>query len=299
METVSFYQIAKELAEEDGVTGEEIDPKTQKVMALPLVVDGVIKNRVQFDTYRKKRQEYLEELLGKAHILKKFKPNHSREFQIPIGKKEDIKFLVRQYASPVSRKIRKRKTDTITTADAKNEFESILKFIHLHMPEGIQTKEISTALAFSELTSRIAFDEVETALLKLIETDLCQVKWRPVSNIGAKTRVSKRGQVLDKRLRISNDSDAAFLIYLYLKMLRQQSLLWNEIVDEVADLRNEEIYEAIGPDENESASNGIFRDIRETIQEAQSNIFMRKLEASRAEPTSEQMKVVEDFINKR
>jgi len=306
---------AKEMAEEDEVVREEYDFVKQKMVLKRLVLEGKILNPIQFDTYRKKRQEYLQEVLEKAGLIEKFRPDPDKGFQIPLSQKEDIKFLLRQYASPVSRKIRKNKSKEITTAEAAATNAAILDFIHQKKPSSIHAKETATAYALSELQSREAFDEVEKILLKLIADDLSQVKSKPVSLTGPKTKLSARDAFVGKKLRIANDSDAAYLMYFYYSMLRQQSTLWNEIVDEVAELRNEEVLEILTPHDNDSydqesienetepsPENYRFRDIKEVIIDAQLRVFQNRVEKSRLRDpdlSPEEIKVVEDLLKSR
>ena len=313
---ISFYQIAKELAEEDKVTVEGYDAKKSKIISIPLVVRGKIQDKEKFELYRKKRQEYLIEILQKASLFDTFKPDANKKFQIPVSQKESIKFLLRHYASPVSRKIRKNKIDQITTAEVKITVAKLQEFINKNMSGPLQDKETETAYALSELQSRTAFDEVETGLLKLMEDDLSNVKAKPVSIVERGTKINRKGKDLDKKLRIANDSDAAYLMYVYYKMLRQQSMLWNEIVDEIVEIRNEEIMEILTPGDktdspvhdceeevDDTSSDGSkYRDIREVLEDAQIRILERRLEKTRwnaVEPTPEQKIAIEDFLSSK
>ncbi len=315
-DVISFYQIAKELAEEDKVAVEGSDTKKSKVIFIPLVVNGKIQDKDQFDLYRKKRQEYLIEILQKADLFDTFKPEQDKKFQIPVSQKESIKFLLRHYTSPVSRKIRKNKIDRITTAEVKITVANLQDFINKNMSVPLRDKETATAYALSELQSRTAFDEVETGLLKLMEDDLSNVKSKPVSLVDRGTQIHRKGKALDKKLRIANDSDAAYLMYVYYKMLQQQSMLWNEIVDEIVEIRSEEIIEMLtlgdktdshahdceeAVDEASSDSRK-YRDIREVLEDAQMRIIERRLEKSRwnsVEPSPEQKIAIENFLSSK
>lgn len=306
-ETVSFYQIAKELAEEEQVSVEVYDAEREVKKIIRLVVDGKVQDQSKFDTYRKKRQEYIEEIFKKAGVLKKYKVSvinettkkKETEFRIPMSQKEYVKFLLRQYTSAVSRKIRKDKIDKITTEEVKQEVDSIHEFIDEHVPEVDREKELVTAYVLTQLQSRTAFDEVETGLLKLMGDDLSQVKVRSVSE-GLKD--TKAGEIaeekgMDKELRIGNDSDAAFLMYYYYHLLQQQSKFWNEIVDMVDELRTEEIVEM-----EEAAGDGQkyqFRDIRSVVLKAHLLVIEQRMEDSlkdRNKPSPQQLKKVEEFL---
>jgi len=83
---VSLYQVLKEFAEEEKA---EVDGGR-------LVVNGKIVDQMKFQTYRKKRQAYTEEIFEKAKVLDKFKfvtidnndpENKEVEFRIPLSQK--------------------------------------------------------------------------------------------------------------------------------------------------------------------------------------------------------------------
>lgn len=313
-ETVSFYQIAKELAEEEQIIVEVYDVEREIYKKVRLVVDGKISKKpngkeiqAKFDAYRKKRQEYIEEIFKKAKVLKKYKvvivnettQKKETEFRIPVSQKEYVKFLLRQYTSAVSRKIRKDKIGKITTEEVKQEVDSIHEFIEKHVPEVEREKELVTAYVLTELQSRTAFDEVETGLLKLMGDDLSQVKVRPVDEGLKETKVGEVADEkgLDKELRIGNDSDAAFLMYYYYHLLQQQSKFWNEIVDMVDELRTEEIVEM------EEAAGDVqkyqFRDIRSVVLKAHLLVIEQRMDDSlkdKNKPSLEQLKKVEEIL---
>lgn len=303
-EYVSLYQVIKEFAEEEKA---EVDGGR-------LVVDSKVIDQVKFQTYRKKRQAYIEEMFEKAKQLDRFKfvtidendPNKKEvEFRIPLSQKEYVKFLLSQYADAVSRKIRKDKIDKIKTEEVKETFAKLENFINEHVPEAEREKEMVTAHVLTQIQSRVAFDEVEIGLLKLMGDDLSQVKLRPVSEVTKDTKVGKNGEILDKELRIGNDSDAAYLMYYYYHLLQQQSKLWNKIVDTVAELRFEECEEmADYAEEDEEASSGgyQFRDIRAVVLEAQMRLFEEHAESLAREenkPSTEQLRAVEEFLRQR
>ncbi|MBP2628712.1 MAG: hypothetical protein H6Q68_3423 [Firmicutes bacterium] len=58
-ETVSFYQIAKELAEEEQISVEVYDAEREVHKNHKASCDGKVQDQSKFDTYRKKRQESL------------------------------------------------------------------------------------------------------------------------------------------------------------------------------------------------------------------------------------------------
>jgi hypothetical protein len=306
-ETVSFYQIAKELAEEEQISVEVYDAEREVNKIIRLVVDGKVQDQSKFDTYRKKRQEYIEEIFKKAKVLDKYKvvivnettKKKETEFRIPVIQKEYVKFLLRQYTSAVSRKIRKDKIDKITTVEVKEEIDSIHKFLEKHVPEVDRENELVTAYVLTQLQSRTAFDEVETGLLKLMGDDLSQVKVRPASEGLKETKVGEASEEkgMDKELRIGNDSDAAFLMYYYYHLLQQQSKFWNEIVDMVDELRTEEIVEM------EEAAGEVqkyqFRDIRSVVLKAHLLVIEQRMEDSlkdKNKPSPQQLKNVEEFL---
>ena len=305
-ETVSFYQIAKEFAEEEQVLVDVYDAEREVKKKIRLVIDGKIQDQSKFDNYRKKRQDYVEEIFIKAGVLEKYKismvnettKRKENEFCIPILQKEYVKFLLRQYTSAVSKKIRNDKIDKITTDEVKETVDSIQKFVKKYVPEADREKEMVTAHVLTQLQSRTAFDEVETGLLKLMGDDLSQVKVRKssenIKDVKAEKCEAENG--VDKELRIGNDSDAAFLIYYYYHLLHKQSKFWNELVDMVDELRTEEIAEM-----EDSGGDGQyqFRDIRSVVLEAHMLVTQQRLEKSlrdKNKPTPEQLKKVEEFI---
>lgn len=209
---------------------------------------------------------------------------------------------MRQYADAVSRKIRKDKIDKIKTEEVKETVEKLTKLINEHVPEAEREKEKVTAYVLTQIQSRIAFDDVETGILKLMGDDLSPVKLRPVSEVTNETKVGKKGEVLDKEVRIGNDSDAAYLMYYYYYLLQQQSKAWNQIVDLVAELRFEECEDmADFAEENGevSSSDYHFDDIRAVVLKAQMRLFaqhVKKLESEEKKPSPEQLRAVKELL---
>ncbi len=307
-ETVSFYQIAKELAEEEQVSVKVHDAEREVNKIIKLVVDGKVQEASKFDNYRKKRQKYIEEMFKRAGVLKKYKvviinettKKKETEFHIPESQKEYVKFLLRQYTSAVSKKIRKDKINKITTEEVRETVDSIKDFVDKYVPEADREKEMVTSYVLTQLQSRTVFDEVETGLLKLMSDDLSQVKVRIVSKGMKKTKVGKAADTkdLDKELRIGNDSDAAFLMYYYYHLLQQQSKFWNEIVDMVNELRTEEIIDMVKI-KGENSQEYKHRDIRSVVLEAHILVNERRLEDSlqnENKVSPEQLKKVEEFL---
>lgn len=289
----SLYQIIKEFAEEEKAVAKD--------SARPLVVDGKIMDQVKFETYRRVRQKYLVEIFEIAGFLEQFKfitssntgsSQKEVEYRIPKAQKVYVKFLLRQYSSAVSKAIRKNKLDEIKTEKVQEIFDELEKIINEHVPDADHEKELVNAYAITQLQSRTAFDKVEIGLLKLMGDDLSQIKLRPVSEISKDTRLSKSGEVLDKELRIGNDSDAAFLMYYYYHLLQRQSEIWNQIVDKVAELRFEEITENL---ENEGISpECAFRDIRAVVFEAKMRVHEERMDHLKKynKPIDKQLEIV-------
>lgn len=303
-ECVSLYHIIRELAEEDKA---EADGEL-------LVVDGKIIDEVKFVTYYKKRKDHIKETLQKANLLeiflvaKKSKKDSSKEitnYCIPISQKEGIKQLLRLYAEPVSRKIRKNKIDTIKTEEIKNLLEKLNVYINKYLPESRKAREKENGYVITQFQSRVAFDEVEICLLKLIGNDLSNIKAQPIpeSEITKDTKIGKNGEILDKEARIWNDSDAAYLMYYYYYLLSEQSKIWNQIVDTVAELRFEECSEMMISSEKSgdiASREYQFRDIRDVVQEAKMLMFDKHVEkiTEDKQTTEEQLSGVENLLKK-
>ena len=304
VEYVSLYQVIKEFAEEEKA---EVDGGR-------LVMDDKVLDTIKFQTYRKKRQAYVEEIFEKAKVLDRFKivttdnkdPKKKEvEFQIPFSQKEYVKFLLRQYADAVSRKIRKDKIDKIKTEEVEETLTKLENLINEHVPATERPQELDTAYRLTQIQSRKAFDEVETGFLKLVGDDLSQVKLRPASRTKRNAKIGKNGENLDKEVRIGNDSDAAFLIYYYYYLMRQQSEKWNEIVDAVAELRFEEcekMADCVDEKEEDGPSQYQFCDIRAVVLEAKMLLFKGHAESvvkEENEPSPEQLCAIEKLLRLR
>lgn len=302
-EYVSLYHIIRELAEEEKAEADGI----------LLVVGGEIKDSVKFATYYKKRKGYIKEIFKKANLLENFivarrnKKNSNEDitnYSIPISQKESIKQLLRLYTDPVSRKIRKNKIETIKTEEIKNLLEKINVYINKNVTESRKEKERENGYVITQFQSRAAFDEVEIGLLKIIGDDLSNVKAHPIPEheVTKDTKIGKNGEILDKEGRIWNDSDAAYLMYYYYYLLSEQSKIWNQIVDTVAELRFEECSEMIGYSEERERVGSReyqFRDIRDVLREAKMLIFERNIEKITEEDkksSEEQLCVVENLL---
>lgn len=304
-ESVSLYHIIRELAEEDKAEAD----------GGQLVVDGKIIDEVKFVTYYKKRKDYIKEILQKANLLeiftvaRKSKKDSNKDitnYCIPISQKEGIKQLLRLYTEAVSRKIRKNKIDTIKTEEIKNLLEKLNVYINKYVPESRKAREKENAYVITQFQSRVAFDEVEICLLKLIGDDLSNIKVQPIpeSEVTKDTKIGKNGVILDKEGRIWNDSDAAYLMYYYYYLLSEQSKIWNQIVDTVAELRFEECAEMMSYSvkrEEVVSHEYQFRDIRDVVQEAKMLIFERhaeKITEEDKQTSEEQLNVVKNLLKK-
>jgi len=216
--TVSFYRIAREIYDE-----------SDKIKL------------GNFENFRKKRQTYLETMLRHAGMLEKYKTGKGSqsEFKIPEKEKDSIKALLLTYAEPVSRKIRQNKLDEITPEEVNGISEKLSEIVDNFFPESERMDEKGKIAGMLRATSRLAFEEVETGLLKMMSDDL--------SSIGnLKLGIGKKAQSedvdhADRGMRIFHDFDAAYLMYYYYKLLKEQSEFWNEVVEEVDSIRFEEI----------------------------------------------------------
>lgn len=114
------------------------------------------------------------------------------------------------------------------------------------------------------------------------------------------TKIGKVGKTTDNKLRIVNDSDAAFLMYYYYHLQQQQSKFWNGIVNMVDELRNEEIIEGLGC-ETADVKEYQFRDIRTVVLDAHILVNEQRIEDSlqdKNKPSPEQMRIVEELLNR-
>ncbi len=302
--TVSFYQIAKELAEEEQATKKKYNPEREIEEEIRLVIDGKIQDEALFKGYYVTRQRYLEKVFEKAGVLGEYKVTtisknkgtQEKEFRIPLTQKECVKFLLRQYTKALSRKIRNNTIDSLKMEEAKDFVVSLKKeYIDKHVLEAERERELVNSYVLTELQSRTAFDRVEAMLLRLMNDDLHQIKLRSIPN-------STKGLSPDEELRIINDSDAAFLMYYYYHLLEKQSEYWNNVVDMVSELRFGEIEEKLKHPKDDSGSDDGFRDICSVMYKAQILVkqqYQDKKIAKHKMSSEKRMKLVEDILKGR
>lgn len=288
---VSSYQIVKEVAEEEG---------------REFVKNGEIVDTRTFNSYKATRGRYLTAQLKKAGLLERYQVKRGDDYQIPLRDKEFVKFLVRSYAEPLHKKARAGKADKITGEDAKALVEKFEKTVLPKVPGEQGLYELSSLCGITQAQSRYALDEAKRVLQAMVERDLGDLTWRPVSKVTKDTKLGKLGKPTDKELRIGNDSDAAFLIRYYAHLMIEQSMIWNQIVDIVDELRTQEICD-VADREFEDEGTGdepidiAFRDIRSVLFEAREILFERHIDslAPKPEITEEQKKAVEEILKRK
>lgn len=285
---VTFYQIAKEIAEEEGRS---------------FVQGGEVTDQGAFDSYRATRRRSLIEVLKKTNQLEKFQPKKGEDFQIPLQDKEVIKFFVRYHAEPLNRKVRQAKVANVTGKDAKSIIEKFESSVLKNLPHAVGKEKLGTLAAITQAQSRYALDVAMVGLKEMWEKDIGNLTWRPVSKVTKETKIGKLGIPTEKELRIANDGDAAFLIYYYHHMMLEQSRTWNQLVDIIDELRTEEMCEMadIELEDNNGDERDIedsYRDIRAVLFEARQVLFDRHIDSlkPKQEITKEKMNVVEELL---
>lgn len=289
-EYVAFYQIAKEIAEEEG---------------LSFVSRGQIIDQNAFDNYRATQRRSLIAVLKKINKLETFQTKKGDDFQIPLREKEVIKFFVRYHAEPLNKKARQAKIAGITGEEAKSLLDKFEATVLKNSSAKDGQEDAAVLAALTQAQSRYALDVAMLGLKEMWENDIGQLTWRPADKGGTNTKRSKLGQAKEKELRIANDKDAAFLIYYYHHMLLEQSRIWNELVDLVDELRTEEMMEmveaqtaAIDLAESNLEGNANFRDVRDVLMEARQILYERHRDRlkPRQEPTKKQQQAIEELL---
>ena len=271
---VSFYQICKEIAEEEG---------------RDFIINGEITNPIAFNNYRTTRRRTLIELLKKINMLEKFQAKKGDDFQIPLRDKEIIKFFVRYHAEPLNKKVRQDKVENITGEDAKNIMEKFESTVMKNLPEQEGRKKEAILVALTQAQSRYAVDVTMVGLKDMWVKDIGNLTWQREKAGGEDGDESE--EAAEKELRIANDGDAAFLIYYYHHLMLEQSRHWNKMVDIIDDLRTAEMMEMIDneyDDDVDIQNSAIdfddhYRDIRAVLMEAHHILFERHVESLLAE----------------
>ncbi|MGL5206102.1 MAG: hypothetical protein ACRC8T_01140, partial [Acidaminococcaceae bacterium] len=148
---ISFYRIAEELYEE-----------SEKIKGC------------DYENFKKKRQLYLETILSHAGMLDEYKIKTDKriKFEIPEEEKYWIKLLIRTYAEPVSRKIRQDKIDEITQEELCRLYKKLLEIVEKNFPDDEKMDSKGRITGMLRVNSQVAFEEVETCLLKMMTDDL-------------------------------------------------------------------------------------------------------------------------------
>lgn len=291
---VTFYQIAKEIAEEEG---------------RDFMLGGRIDDQGAFDNYRATKRRSLIEILKKINMLEKFQPKKGDDFQIPLSEKEVIKFFIRNHSEPLNKKVRQAKVENITGEDAKNFMNKFEALVLKNIPYEEWHEDAAILAAFTQVQSRYALDMAMVGLKEMWENDIGNLTWRPVSRDKDNVKLSNLGESTEKEIKIDNDGDAAFLISYYHHMMLEQSRKWNELVDIVDELRMEEKEVMINAqygddvdlDDNRIDFNVKYRNIWEVVMEArqiQYEMHMERLKPKK-EITEEERRAVEDLLKRR
>lgn len=261
---VSLYQIIKEIAKEEGQS---------------FVTDDKITNLEEFDSYRTKQRRYFTKVMEELNLLDKFQTEKGGDYKIPYKNKESIKFLVKSFPQPLNRKVRQGKESRITTKDIDSFIKDVKAKGFLKLTEEDRAKKLDFISSLTQASSQNALKEVIDAIQEMYKKDL-----------GTLTFVSGKNE----SVRLYNDCDAAYMIYLYEELMQQQSKVWNRIVNLVEDLRNFETSEALA-DGKELYP---FRNIHELLDEALE--ILREEEKKKTEPKKElppeQLETIREFI---
>lgn len=254
---LTFYELAKEMAKEEGKDFAEYT-KSQNGRRKSYLED-------EFQNYRKGKQRYFEDILKNSGINKnKFKENG--HYQIPIEEKEEIKCLIRMYTSPYYKKVRKGEFTTLE--DKKEMIEAIKKVLS----ENYKGKELEENLrilyTLTSYNSHKVGEKVITNVTQLVKRTIKNViskedmdpqeilnkkRERAEQEVTEEVKVPDEMYDFDKfefsqytpKCRDLNEDEAVRLIILYKKMINNVTNNWNDIADTYVDLKEEVMDEIV------------------------------------------------------
>lgn len=250
-EYVSFYQIAKEMALEDGL---------QYPNYVDLDKEDTRKGEweAKFKNYRETKQEYFENILKNQGVNPKIKYKVNGEYQIPVQEKESIKLLIRQYTSKYYKKLRNGKE--LEFEDIEDVVKKAEEVINSNFKGDDAEKQLASLYGATEYHSRKASKEVYDRVTEMIRKSINNVKMEKVNDkhiIDNNKKLAKFNSIeeivssakYDKsidtpKMRTLNDNDADILIRFYEQMLIAATEKWNRLADIFSELRDEEIQDS-------------------------------------------------------
>lgn len=213
-EYISFYELTKELAKEDGK--EYYNFKN---------IDDDRKDEWEnkFKNYKDTKIEYFKEIFGEKYKV-------GNRYKIPIGEKEIVKMAIRGYTTKYYNDVRNKRIP---------QFEDLIKYIEM-MEEAIKKSNISEEkrkdyiaeiYGVLELESKKVSIDVYNKITELIKESIEEIKVK---------QIVVNGEIKNK-IRDLNDYDAKLLIMYYEKLIIDVTRKWNTLCDTVSELRMEEI----------------------------------------------------------
>jgi len=251
-EYVSFYQIAKEMALEEGLPYPDYvklnreDPRREEW-------------ENKFTNYRKGKTDYFKEILENQGVNPDIKYKVNGEFQIPIEDKDIIKFLIREYTSPYYKKFRNgEKADIKEFKEIEDIINKGKEFICRNFKGEEAEKQLASLYRVTEYYSRKSSKEVYDRITKMIEKSINNIKvdkekindkksiesnkklasFKNVDDILNKIKYEKLINI-HRRIWLT-DKDAELLILFYEQMITNTTKTWNRLADIFNELRDVE-----------------------------------------------------------
>ncbi|MDU4853951.1 MAG: hypothetical protein E6X72_06095 [Clostridioides difficile] len=200
---VSLYSICRELFEEQGKASKGIS----------------------FENYYNEQVERFKEILQSLGV----NPNSIRNpkdksFQIPEGKKEYVKGLLREYTSSTMKKVRKKQLPQMPFEEMKPIIENIEDFVNDRLDGKQQTKELTKVYVQSRYVVKEAIEQVRSNAIDKILSDIDG--FLPL--------------FIEETL---NDVDKSVLLKYYIELLNDASEKWKKVINIASEIREEEIFE--------------------------------------------------------
>lgn len=312
-EYVSFYQIAKEMALEEGFSYPEY---------VNLSKEDKRRDEWEnkFKNYRDTKLEYFTEILKNQGVNPDIKYKVNGEFQIPIEDKESIKLLIREYTSQYYKKFRKGKNPEIE--DIEDLVKKAEEVINNNFKGEEVEKQLDSLYGTTEYHSRKASKEVYDRVTEMINKSINNIKidkdkidvkktmesnkklasFKSIDDILSNTKYDKLADI--PKMRFLNDSDAEFLILFYEQMLTTATQRWNRLADIFSELRDEEIQDAAfemlelsGDVENTNGLNKRYKEPAAVLKESLKILNEELTEQPKVkELTEEEIKKLGDII---
>ena len=279
----SFYQICKEMMEEDGIGYSEDSLKHFQA-----------DQQEHWESYSKKapgtKKEAKTKLDKVAASQKKripYKTENGR-YQIPEELAGIIKIHLRNFTLPIVKKLRKGLEEQVTF----EEYEQLVKELEEHVEnniedEGKRQEYLGLLYLQSGYYGKRAKHQVQTLSQTLTKTDIEFI-------------------YAEQNSAYINESDRAYLLHLYAQMMEENSKKWRNIVEIVGDLREQELEDLSEREYNgEISHETTFTDIHTMIERAlKIHDSERRQEARKSQaPSEEQLKragkIIEDLIRQK